>query len=52
MAVRSYLFGEELPQPKISTGIALRYHEEVFVDGADSDTIQEYFTKGVVRPWY
>jgi carbamoyl-phosphate synthase large subunit len=52
MAVRSYLFGEELQQPKIRNGIALRYHEEVFVDGADSDTLQHYFAKGVVRHWY
>ena len=52
MAVRSYYYNEKIPQPKIESGIAMRYHEEVFVDGADMNTLSDFFAKGTVHQWF
>lgn len=52
MAVRHYLLGEELPAPVIGKGLALRYMEEVFIDGVDAATAADGFGKGVVHAWF
>jgi carbamoyl-phosphate synthase large subunit len=52
MAIKALCYGEELDQPAIRTGIAMRYHEEVFVDDVAADDLVPGVTKGFVRPWF
>jgi carbamoyl-phosphate synthase large subunit len=52
MAIRSYLLGENLEQPDIRTGVALRYLEEVFIEGCKADDLETHFSEGVVRSWF
>lgn len=52
MALRSCYYQEDLPSPVVRTGIALRYHEEVFVDNAQAATLSPGKHKGVVNPWF
>jgi carbamoyl-phosphate synthase large subunit len=51
MAVRSLFYKEEIRSPIIRNGIAMRYHEEVFIDGV---TINELSVghKGLVNRWF
>jgi len=52
MVLLSYFYGERLPVPEIKPGIAMRYHEEVFIDGLRSGELEPGVTRGYVRPWY
>lgn len=52
MVIRSYYLKQKLEQPKIRKGIALRYLEEVFIEGATSKDLGEPFPKGTIRPWF
>lgn len=52
MTLRSFHLGEDLAQPEIRTGIAMRYHEEVFLDDVDARGLVPNVTKGFVRDWF
>ena len=52
MALRAYYYREDIPPPIIRTGIALRYHEEVFIDDVRADQLQPNIHKGHVDTWF
>ena len=52
MAIRHYVLGEPLSQPAIGRGIALRYMEEVFLDGLGAEDLSPPFPQGQVHQWF
>jgi carbamoyl-phosphate synthase large subunit len=52
MALRSYFYGEAIAQPEIKCGIALRYHEEVFIEDVRAVDLAPGQHKGFVKPWF
>lgn len=52
MALRAYYYGENIPEPVIRSGIAMRYHEEVFVDDVLSNQLLPGANKGHVNTWF
>jgi carbamoyl-phosphate synthase large subunit len=52
MALKAYYYREYIPTPVIRSGIALRYHEEVFVDDVRADELQPGVHKGYVNQWF
>ncbi len=52
MALQSYYFGIEPEVPIIRTGIAMRYHEEVFIENTSAEDLQPNISKGFVRAWF
>jgi carbamoyl-phosphate synthase large subunit len=52
MALLSFFYKEAVPEPIIRAGIALRYHEEVFIEGVSKDSLEPGQHKGVVIPWF
>jgi carbamoyl-phosphate synthase large subunit len=52
MALHSFFYGEQIPRPTIRSGVAMRYHEEVFIEGISSDTLNPGINKGIVVPWF
>jgi carbamoyl-phosphate synthase large subunit len=52
MSLRSYLLNEPLDPPRIRSGVALRYLEEVFLEGVRAQDLVPPFPKGTVRPWF
>ena len=51
MALRSFFYEETVPAPEIRAGVAMRYHEEVFIDNVSASNLS-LFEKGVVNPWF
>lgn len=52
MALRSFFYKEEVSGPLVRAGIAMRYHEEVIVEGANKDSLELGQHKGVINPWF
>jgi carbamoyl-phosphate synthase large subunit len=52
MALRAYFHGEELVAPEIRSGVAMRYHEEVFIDGVSASELTPGRHTGRVVPWF
>jgi|APSaa5957512535_1039671.scaffolds.fasta_scaffold04466_8 carbamoyl-phosphate synthase large subunit len=52
MTLRSFYYGEEIPEPVIKNGIAMRYHEEVFIDNVSASDIKPGVHKGYVKQWF
>lgn len=52
MALLSFFYNEDVPAPIIRAGIALRYHEEVFIEGVSEDSLEPGQQKGLVNPWF
>ena len=52
MALRNYFYREDIIDPVIRSGVALRYHEEVFVDDVRADELQPGVHKGYVNQWF
>lgn len=52
MAVESFVHGRLIEQPQIRQGLALRYEEEVFLDGILSDDLERPFARGEVHRWF
>jgi carbamoyl-phosphate synthase large subunit len=52
MALRNYFLGEKAEPPEIRHGLALRYLEEVFVEGVSAVDLTLPFPTGLVRPWF
>ena len=53
MAIRSFLLGQSLAEPYIRKGIAFRYLEEVFIEGASArDLGVNFIGAGNLRRWF
>ena len=52
MTLRTYYYKEDITPPFIRSGIALRYHEEVFIDDVKADELQPNIHKGYVNSWF
>jgi carbamoyl-phosphate synthase large subunit len=52
MALLAYFYGEHLATPVIRSGVALRYHEEVFVDDVRATELRPGIHKGHVNTWF
>lgn len=52
MALLSFFYKEEVPVPVIRSGVAMRYHEEVFIEGVSKDSLSPGQHKGVVNQWF
>lgn len=52
MALRAYYYREHISTPAIRSGIALRYHEEVFIDDVRAEELQPGIHKGYVNKWF
>lgn len=51
MALRSFFYKEVVPAPEIRVGVAMRYHEEVFIENVSAASLS-LSDKGVVNPWF
>lgn len=51
MALLSVFYKEPVPVPEIRAGVAMRYHEEVFIDNVSAASLT-LLDKGVVKPWF
>ena len=49
MALRSFFYKESIPVPEIRAGVAMRYHEEVFIEDVSAVSLS-LSDKGVVNP--
>jgi carbamoyl-phosphate synthase large subunit len=52
MALLTFYYNEEVPAPMVRSGIAMRYHEEVFIEGVNKDSLTPGQHKGVVNLWF
>jgi carbamoyl-phosphate synthase large subunit len=52
MALRSCFYKEAIPVPSIRSGVAMRYHEEVFIENVSADVLLPGHHKGLVNPWF
>jgi carbamoyl-phosphate synthase large subunit len=52
MVLRAYFYKEAIPAPVIRSGIAMRYHEEVFIDDVAADQLSPATHKGYVNTWF
>lgn len=52
MALYSFFYKESVPPPEVRSGIAMRYHEEVFIESVASDALMPGAHKGTVTPWF
>jgi carbamoyl-phosphate synthase large subunit len=52
MAIISFFHKMEVKQPKVRKGVAMRYHEEVFIENTDSNELIVGVDKGSVIPWF
>jgi len=52
MALHSFFYKERVPVPTVRSGIAMRYHEEVFIENVRRDSIMPNRHIGVVNPWF
>ena len=51
MALLSFFYKEEVPVPKVRAGIAMRYHEEVFIENESANSLLPSH-KGAVNSWF
>jgi carbamoyl-phosphate synthase large subunit len=52
MALYSFFYNEQIPSPILRSGIAMRYHEEVFIENVTSQFLKPGIHKGIVAPWF
>jgi carbamoyl-phosphate synthase large subunit len=52
MVLRNYYLHETLSSPTIRKGLALRYMEEVFVEGISMHDLKPPFSKGRIKQWF
>jgi carbamoyl-phosphate synthase large subunit len=52
MAIRNYFLKQDVPEPTIRSGVALRYVEEIFIDNLSAAEITEPLPKGTIMPWF
>lgn len=52
MALLNFFYKSEVLNPMIRSGIAMRYHEEVFINDVSKETILPGKHKGIVNSWF
>lgn len=52
MLIENYYFNQNLDAPVIRNGLALRYLEEVFIEGVQIDDLGTSFPKGIIQSWF
>lgn len=52
MSLLSHFYGEEIREPAIRSGVAMRYHEEVFIDGVNASSLRPGANNGTVEQWF
>tara|TARA_A100001011_G_scaffold335744_1_gene364830 strand:+ start:129 stop:1169 length:1041 start_codon:yes stop_codon:yes gene_type:complete len=52
MFVKNFFQNKALKNPKIKTGICLRYIEEIFLEGINRSKMSKSFGKGQTRNWF
>ena len=52
MALKAFFYEEELDPPLIRKGVAMRYHEEVFIDDVRAADLTPGHNKGYVNSWF
>lgn len=52
MALYSFFYKEAVPPVEVRSGVAMRYHEEVFVENVSSNDLAPNMHKGTVSPWF
>jgi carbamoyl-phosphate synthase large subunit len=52
MTLKSYFYHETLTAPAVRSGVAMRYHEEVFVDDVSAADLSAGRHTGYVNPWF
>lgn len=52
MALLSYFYREKLQEPVIRSGVAMRYHEEVFIDDVTAGGLFPNTQKGKINSWF
>ena len=52
MALHSFFYKETVPPPEVRSGVAMRYHEEVFIENVSSNDLTPSMHKGTVTPWF
>jgi carbamoyl-phosphate synthase large subunit len=52
MALHSFFYKEVVTPPEVRSGVAMRYHEEVFIENVSSDDLTPSLYKGTVTPWF
>ncbi len=52
LILQNVYYHEPLLEPEIRSGIAMRYHEEVFIDDVTAISVEAGIHKGLVRPWF
>ena len=51
MALRSFYYNQKLDKPLITSGVAFRYYEEVFIDGLSANELAEGHVRGQRAAW-
>ena len=51
MAILSFFYKEAISTPKVRSGVAMRYHEEVFIENVSAQTLS-LSDKGFVNTWF
>lgn len=51
-ALRSFYYGEEPEQLVVRRGVAMRYHEEVFIDDVSAAELVVGTSRGSIRRWF
>ena len=51
MVLRSFFYKEKISVPQVRAGVAMRYHEEVFIENVSAASLSPS-DKGVVNPWF
>jgi carbamoyl-phosphate synthase large subunit len=52
LALKAYFYGEDISNPVIRAGVAMRYHEEVFIDDVKADDLLPGNSKGYINTWF
>lgn len=52
MALLSLFYKEDVSKPAIRSGFAMRYHEEVFIEGASDNNLTPGKQKGTINRWF
>jgi carbamoyl-phosphate synthase large subunit len=52
MVIRNHVLKEDVSPPAIRHGIAMRYLEEVFIEGLRADALRSPFPRGEVHNWF
>ena len=52
MFIKSYIYNQNIKNPKIKKGICMRYIEEIFLDKANLQNLKTKLGKGIINKWF